>query len=153
MSLSGFFRHGRCRLASLLVDKEFATALAQREASWRRVVALGVTTGVAVPGMSASLAYFDTYRCVEGRERNETNSPLFQQPSSDPGSPAPEVCAESSSLPRSAPAAGAACLRTSSRPSATTSAATRTSAWTWRGACTRSEGIRLQTTQQSRSMS
>lgn len=44
------------------MDKEFGTALAERDASWRRVVALGVTSGVAVPGMSASLAYFDSYR-------------------------------------------------------------------------------------------
>jgi 6-phosphogluconate dehydrogenase len=31
--------------------------------SWRRLVALCVATGVAVPAFSASLAYFDTYRC------------------------------------------------------------------------------------------
>ena len=49
-------------LASLLVDPEFSAGLAQRQAAWRRVVALGVSSGVAVPGMSASLAYFDTYR-------------------------------------------------------------------------------------------
>ena len=49
-------------LASLLVDADFASALASRQAAWRRVVGLAVATGVAVPGMSSSLAYFDTYR-------------------------------------------------------------------------------------------
>ena len=49
-------------LASLWVDPEVSAGLAQRQAAWRRVVALGVSSGVAVPGMSASLAYFDTYR-------------------------------------------------------------------------------------------
>lgn len=68
-------RPSRPRLASLLVDKEFATALAQREAAWRRVVALGVTTGVAMPGMSASLAYFDTYRCARLPAPSPARSP------------------------------------------------------------------------------
>ena len=49
-------------LASLLVDPFFAQGLADRQAAWREVVALAVTAGVAVPGMTASLAYFDTYR-------------------------------------------------------------------------------------------
>jgi 6-phosphogluconate dehydrogenase len=49
-------------LESLLVDPFFAKGLAARQAAWRRVVGLGVSTGVAMPGMSASLAYFDSYR-------------------------------------------------------------------------------------------
>ena len=49
-------------LASLLVDPVFAKDLASRQGAWRRIVSLAVTTGVAVPSMSASLAYFDTYR-------------------------------------------------------------------------------------------
>jgi hypothetical protein len=34
----------------------------RRQAAWRRVVQLAVGAGIAVPGMTASLAYFDTYR-------------------------------------------------------------------------------------------
>ena len=34
--------------------------LVAREKSWRRVVVKAVESGVAVPGMMASLAYFDT---------------------------------------------------------------------------------------------
>jgi len=49
-------------LASLLMDPTFASEIKEREASWRRVVTLAVTSGIALPSMSASLAYFDTYR-------------------------------------------------------------------------------------------
>ena len=49
-------------LASLLVDPDFAKSLASRQTGWRRVVGLAVACGVAVPGMSSSLAYFDSYR-------------------------------------------------------------------------------------------
>ncbi|XP_047971013.1 6-phosphogluconate dehydrogenase, decarboxylating 3, chloroplastic-like [Salvia hispanica] len=49
-------------LANLLVDPEFAREMVQRQAAWRRVVGLAIQKGVSVPGMSASLQYFDTYR-------------------------------------------------------------------------------------------
>eukprot|EP00246_Nothoceros_aenigmaticus_P002990 TRINITY_DN13917_c0_g1_i1.p2 TRINITY_DN13917_c0_g1~~TRINITY_DN13917_c0_g1_i1.p2 ORF type:complete len:304 (-),score=71.54 TRINITY_DN13917_c0_g1_i1:1850-2740(-) len=49
-------------LASLLVDPEFAKEMVDRQAAWRRVVSLAIEAGVSTPGMSASLAYFDTYR-------------------------------------------------------------------------------------------
>ncbi|KAI8463233.1 MAG: 6-phosphogluconate dehydrogenase, decarboxylating [Monoraphidium minutum] len=56
-------------LPSLLVDPPFAEDLAAREQAWRRVVTLAVANGVPVPGMTASLGYFDTYR----RERLPAN--------------------------------------------------------------------------------
>lgn len=49
-------------LANLLVDPEFAREMVQRQAAWRRVVGLSVEAGITTPGMSSSLAYFDTYR-------------------------------------------------------------------------------------------
>jgi 6-phosphogluconate dehydrogenase len=49
-------------LPNLLVDPEFAKDLADRQDAWRRVVQLAVGSGIAVPGMMSSLAYFDTYR-------------------------------------------------------------------------------------------
>ena len=49
-------------LASLLIDKEFADELNARQISWRRIVSLCTATGFPCPSMSASLAYFDTYR-------------------------------------------------------------------------------------------
>lgn len=49
-------------LPNLLVDPEFAKDLAARQEAWRRVVQLAVGAGIAVPGITASLAYFDSYR-------------------------------------------------------------------------------------------
>jgi len=49
-------------LKNLLMDPSFADAMVERQAAWRRVVAMAVTSGVSVPGMSNSLAYFDSYR-------------------------------------------------------------------------------------------
>ena len=56
-------------LKSLLVDPSFAADLIGRQASWRRVVGLAVANGIPVPGLSGSLAYFDSYR----RERLPAN--------------------------------------------------------------------------------
>jgi hypothetical protein len=53
-------------LPNLLVDPEFAADLAARQAAWRRVVQRAVGAGIAVPGMTASLGYFDTYRRGRG---------------------------------------------------------------------------------------
>ncbi|CAM8884089.1 unnamed protein product [Rhodiola kirilowii] len=49
-------------LASLVVDPEFAREIVQRQAAWRRVVGVAIEAGISMPGMGASLAYFDTYR-------------------------------------------------------------------------------------------
>jgi 6-phosphogluconate dehydrogenase len=50
------------KLASLLVDPEFAREIVDRQEAWRRVVSLAISVGISTPGMSSSLAYFDTYR-------------------------------------------------------------------------------------------
>lgn len=50
------------KLASLLVDPEFAKEMVERQQSWRRVVSLAISVGISTPGMSSSLAYFDSYR-------------------------------------------------------------------------------------------
>eukprot|EP00002_Diphylleia_rotans_P011730 TRINITY_DN2309_c0_g3_i1.p2 TRINITY_DN2309_c0_g3~~TRINITY_DN2309_c0_g3_i1.p2 ORF type:complete len:472 (+),score=115.24 TRINITY_DN2309_c0_g3_i1:79-1494(+) len=50
------------KLPSLLVDPEFARELNERQAAWRRIVALCATNGIAAPAFSGSLAYFDSYR-------------------------------------------------------------------------------------------
>ncbi|CAM8922264.1 unnamed protein product [Rhodiola kirilowii] len=49
-------------LANLLVDPEFAKEILERHAAWRKVVCLAVKSGISIPGMSSSLAYFDSYR-------------------------------------------------------------------------------------------
>jgi 6-phosphogluconate dehydrogenase len=49
-------------LPNLLVDGEFARELAERQAGWRRAIALAVTNGLPMPTMMASLSYYDAYR-------------------------------------------------------------------------------------------
>lgn len=49
-------------LANLLIDPEFSKEIIERQSAWRRVVCLAINSGISVPGMSSSLAYFDTYR-------------------------------------------------------------------------------------------
>jgi 6-phosphogluconate dehydrogenase len=62
--------YGRnAELANLLVDGEFAREMADRQAGWRRAIALAVQHGLAMPTMMASLAYYDAYR----RERLPAN--------------------------------------------------------------------------------
>eukprot|EP00898_Chlorokybus_atmophyticus_P003275 jgi/Chlat1/3949/Chrsp26S04209 len=56
-------------LSNLLLDSEFSDEINKRQDAWRRVVSLAVTSGVAVPGFSASLGYFDQFR----RERLPAN--------------------------------------------------------------------------------
>lgn len=49
-------------LDNLLVDPDFAAQILERQAAWRRVVTLCVSSGIAAPAMTASLSYFDSYR-------------------------------------------------------------------------------------------
>ena len=52
-------------LANLLLDDEFKTAVTKSQASWRRAVTFAQANGIAVPALSSSLAYFDSYRSAE----------------------------------------------------------------------------------------
>ncbi|XP_057530917.1 6-phosphogluconate dehydrogenase, decarboxylating 1-like [Amaranthus tricolor] len=56
-------------LANLLIDPEFSKEMIERQSAWRRVVCLAINSGISTPGMSTSLAYFDSYR----RERLPAN--------------------------------------------------------------------------------
>ncbi|MEM8874313.1 MAG: NADP-dependent phosphogluconate dehydrogenase [Planctomycetota bacterium] len=49
-------------IANLLMAEQFRNEIAERQAAWRRVVRLAANQGVPVPGFSASLAYYDSYR-------------------------------------------------------------------------------------------
>ena len=49
-------------LANLLVDPTFASEINERHMAWRRVVSVGVASGIATPALSASLGYYDQYR-------------------------------------------------------------------------------------------
>lgn len=47
---------------NLMVDPEFASWLNNAQANWREAVVTAAKHGIAVPALSASLAYFDSYR-------------------------------------------------------------------------------------------
>ena len=49
-------------MAAATPSPSLPPSLARRQAAWRRVVQLAVGAGIAAPGITASLAYFDTYR-------------------------------------------------------------------------------------------
>ena len=49
-------------LPNLLLDETFREAVASRQDAWRDVVQMAIGAGVPVPAMSASLAYYDSYR-------------------------------------------------------------------------------------------
>ena len=49
-------------LPNLLLDRAFAREIRARADAWRTTVQLGTRLGVALPAMSASLAYFDAFR-------------------------------------------------------------------------------------------
>ena len=49
-------------LPNLLLDPFFTAAIANAQASWRRVVATAATIGIPLPCIGAALAYYDGYR-------------------------------------------------------------------------------------------
>ncbi|HEV2882314.1 MAG TPA: NADP-dependent phosphogluconate dehydrogenase [Pyrinomonadaceae bacterium] len=59
--IKGAYQH-RPDLPNLLLDPDFNAFVEQSQPNWRRAVATAIQSGVAVPGMSASIGYFDTYR-------------------------------------------------------------------------------------------
>jgi 6-phosphogluconate dehydrogenase len=49
-------------LENLLLDPFFSQVLREGQASWRRIVAAAVQSGIPVPAFSSALSYFDAYR-------------------------------------------------------------------------------------------
>lgn len=49
-------------LKNLMVDPEFAKSLNEKQMAWRRIVTLGVASGIPCPALAGSLSYFDAYR-------------------------------------------------------------------------------------------
>jgi 6-phosphogluconate dehydrogenase len=47
-------------LVSLLADPYFASAVAQGEDAWRRIVATAALSGIPVPGFASTLSYYDS---------------------------------------------------------------------------------------------
>ena len=53
---------GNPALVNLLLDPSIAADLQRAAPGWRRLVAAAASAGIPVPALSASLAYFDSYR-------------------------------------------------------------------------------------------
>jgi len=51
-------------LPNLLIDSDFREWMSRAQAQWREVVTQAQSYGIAVPAFSASLAYYDSYRCA-----------------------------------------------------------------------------------------
>jgi 6-phosphogluconate dehydrogenase len=51
------------KLDNLLLDPFFKNAVENAQAAWRRVIKAAVDLGIAVPTLSAALAFYDGYRC------------------------------------------------------------------------------------------
>jgi 6-phosphogluconate dehydrogenase len=49
-------------LPNMLLAEPFRAQIQERQAAWRRAIQTAVGLGIPVPGMAASLAYFDAYR-------------------------------------------------------------------------------------------
>lgn len=49
-------------LKSLLLDEYFSKQINERQESWRRIITISVMNGVPCQALSASLAYYDSYR-------------------------------------------------------------------------------------------
>ncbi|MBC8552454.1 MAG: NADP-dependent phosphogluconate dehydrogenase, partial [Candidatus Brocadiales bacterium] len=49
-------------LPNLLVDGVFRESISTRQESWRFVIHTAIELGIPMPSMSASLAYYDSYR-------------------------------------------------------------------------------------------
>jgi len=52
-------------LGNLILDPDIRAEVARTEPGWRRLVGLAVAHGIPVPAMSASLAWYDSYRTAD----------------------------------------------------------------------------------------
>ncbi|MDT7687819.1 MAG: 6-phosphogluconate dehydrogenase [Acidobacteriota bacterium] len=55
----------RADLPNLLLDPDFNAYMQGAQSNWRRAVTSAMQAGIPVPGMSASISYFDAYRTAE----------------------------------------------------------------------------------------
>ncbi len=55
----------RADLPNLLLDPNFNEYMQRAQANWRKAVTTSMQLGVPVPGMAASVSYFDTYRTAD----------------------------------------------------------------------------------------
>jgi 6-phosphogluconate dehydrogenase len=63
-SISDAYRR-RADLPNLLLDPDFNAYIQGAQSNWRRAITAALTAGIPVPGMTASIGYFDSYRTAE----------------------------------------------------------------------------------------
>jgi 6-phosphogluconate dehydrogenase len=49
-------------LTNLLLNSFFTSAIHDNQAAWRKVITLGLANGIPMPGFSAALSFYDSYR-------------------------------------------------------------------------------------------
>src|SRR5207237_5477936 len=82
----------RADLPNLLLDPDFKAWALEAQPRWRQAVTTAQSLGIAVPAMSASLAYFDAYRTAN-LPQNLTEGPRdFLGSHSYQRTDAPEAC-------------------------------------------------------------
>jgi len=54
--------HKQPNLVNLMVDDEFRVELESCQESWRQVVQMGISSGIPMLALSASLGYYDAFR-------------------------------------------------------------------------------------------
>ncbi|HEX6183718.1 MAG TPA: NADP-dependent phosphogluconate dehydrogenase [Pyrinomonadaceae bacterium] len=55
----------RADLPNLLLDPDFNAYIQGAQSNWRRAITAALTAGIPVPGMTASIGYFDSYRTAD----------------------------------------------------------------------------------------
>jgi len=55
----------RADLPNLLLDPDFSAYIERAQSNWRLAVTTAMNAGLPVPGMAASINYFDAYRTAE----------------------------------------------------------------------------------------
>ena len=80
------------KLDNLLLDETIYEQIQSGQSAWRRIVGLAQSHGIPVPAMSASLAYYDSYRAARlpqnltQAQRDAFGSHTYQR-DSDPEGP------------------------------------------------------------------
>lgn len=80
-------------LPNLLLDEEFSASVQKTGASWRRAVSTAQNSGIPMPSMSSSLAYFDAYRSADlpqnltQAQRDYFGSHTYQRNDKGPNAP------------------------------------------------------------------
>jgi len=52
-------------LTNLILDDYFKEILGKYQKDWRKVVSIAIEAGIAIPGFSSAISYFDGYRTLE----------------------------------------------------------------------------------------